>query len=117
LRRECPVLFAFLCGLLVAALAAASGGLTYGTGYDEARSILEAGAHLPWYYAPARAAATLSAFFSGVPAGILSPSLSVGAGLGQMIADLLHEPGAVPFAILGMCGYLAGVTQAPLTSL
>jgi H+/Cl- antiporter ClcA len=117
LRRSRPALFAFLCGMVVGAHAASTGGMTYGTGYDEARSILEAGAHLPWYYAPARAAATLSAFFSGVPAGILSPSLSVGAGLGQTIADLMHEPAAVPFAILGMCGYLAGVTQAPLTSL
>jgi H+/Cl- antiporter ClcA len=116
-RRDRPVMFAFACGLLVAGLAAASGGLTFGTGYGEARGILEAGAHLPWYYAPSRAAATLAAFFSGIPAGILSPSLSVGAGLGQTMADLAHEPSAVPFAILGMCAYLAGVTQAPLTSL
>ena len=117
IRRNHPVIFAFLCGLVVAGIAAGTGGLTYGTGYDEARGILESGAHLPWYYAPARAAATLAAFFSGIPAGILSPSLSVGAGLGQTMADLAHEPSAVPFAILGMCGYLAGVTQAPLTSL
>jgi H+/Cl- antiporter ClcA len=54
---------------------------------------------------------------SGIPAGLLAPSLSVGAGLGQLIADGLGQPSAVPFAILGMCGYLAGVTQAPLTSL
>ena len=33
------------------------------------------------------------------------------------MADPAHEPSVVPFAILGMCGYLAGVTQAPLTSL
>jgi len=117
MRRNRPELFAFACGLAVAALAAASGGLTYGTGYAEARSILVAGAHLPWYYAPARGLATLCTFFSGVPAGILSPSLSVGAGLGQALADFAHEPSVVPFAILGMCGYLAGVTQAPLTSL
>jgi H+/Cl- antiporter ClcA len=117
IRRNRPVIFAFLCGLVVAGIAAGSGGLTYGTGYGEARSILESGAHLPWYYAPARAGATLAAFFSGIPAGILSPSLSVGAGLGQTLADLAHAPSAVPFAILGMCGYLAGVTQAPLTSL
>jgi H+/Cl- antiporter ClcA len=117
IRRNRPVVFAFLCGLAVAGIAAGCGGLTYGTGYDEARGILESGAHMPWYYAPARAAATLLAFFSGIPAGILSPSLSVGAGLGQTMADFAHEPSAVPFAILGMCGYLSGVTQAPLTSL
>ena len=117
LQRRRPVLFALVCGIVVAVIGVVAGQLTFGTGYDEARSILVSGAHLPWYYAPARAAATLAAFFSGIPAGILSPSLSVGAGLGQLIADLGHEPAVVPFAILGMCSYLAGVTQAPLTSL
>jgi hypothetical protein len=45
----------------VAILGAASGALTYGTGYDEARSILENHAHLSWVYAPARAAAIATA--------------------------------------------------------
>lgn len=116
LRRARPALFAGLCGLGIAALGAWSGGLTYGTGYEEARSILEGHAHLPWNYALTRAIATLLSYLSGIPAGLLAPSLSVGAGLGQFIADHLHQPSAVPFAILGMCGYLAGVTQAPLTS-
>jgi H+/Cl- antiporter ClcA len=116
LRVEHPALFAALCGLGVAALGAASGSLTYGTGYDEARSILENHAHLSWVYAPARAAATLLSYLSGIPAGLLAPSLSVGAGFGQFLADHLGQSSAVPFAILGMCGFLAGVTQAPLTS-
>jgi H+/Cl- antiporter ClcA len=109
--------FAGGCGLLVAIIGFATGGLVYGTGYAEARSVLELHAHLPWYYGPARAAATLAAYLSGVPAGLLAPSLSVGAGLGQTVADLGGQAAAEPFAILGMCGYLAGVTQAPLTSL
>lgn len=117
LRKERPALFAGLCGLGVAALGAASGALTYGTGYEEARSIIENHAHLPWIYAPARAAATLLSYMSGIPAGLLAPSLSVGAGFGQLVADHLGMASAVPFAVIGMCGYLAGVTQAPLTSL
>ncbi|MGH8324374.1 MAG: chloride channel protein, partial [Steroidobacteraceae bacterium] len=117
MQKERPALFAGLCGLMIAAVGAVSGGLTYGTGYAEARSILTSGAHLPWSYAPARALATLAATLSGVPAGLLAPSLSVGAGLGQFVADTTGQLTAVPFAILGMCGYLAGVTQAPLTSL
>lgn len=117
LRSERPVLFALACGLAVAALGSLSGGLTYGTGYGEARSIIEGGGHLAWSYAPARALATLISYLSGIPAGLLAPSLSVGAGLGQSIADALGQPATVYFAILGMCGYLAGVTQAPLTSL
>jgi chloride channel protein, CIC family len=117
IRRQRPALFAGLCGLGVAAIGALCGGLTYGTGYAEARSILETQAHLSWYYAPARALATLLSYLSGIPAGLLAPSLSVGAGFGQLMADALGQTSAVPFAILGMCGYLAGVTQAPLTSL
>jgi H+/Cl- antiporter ClcA len=117
IRRQRPALFAGLCGLGVAAIGALCGGLTYGTGYAEARSILETQAHLSWYYAPARALATLLSYLSGIPAGLLAPSLSVGAGFGQVMADALGQTSAVPFAILGMCGYLAGVTQAPLTSL
>jgi H+/Cl- antiporter ClcA len=115
-RAERPALFAGLCGLLVAGIGAASGGLTYGTGYEEARSILESNAHLSWSYAPERALATLVSYLSGIPAGLLAPSLSVGAGLGQLVADVFGHTSAAPFAILGMCGYLAGVTQAPLTS-
>ncbi|HUN25075.1 MAG TPA: chloride channel protein [Steroidobacteraceae bacterium] len=116
LQRERPALFAALCGLSVALVGWAAGGLTYGTGYNEARSVLEGHAHLPWFYMPARAFATLAAYLSGIPAGLLAPSLSAGAGLGQLVADLLGQSTAVPLAILGMCGYLAGVTQAPLTS-
>ena len=116
LRRERPAVFAALCGLVIAALGTASGSLTYGTGYDEARAIMENHAHLTWVYGPARAFASLVSYLAGIPAGLLAPSLSVGAGLGQVLADQLGEPSAVPFAILGMCGYLAGVTQAPLTS-
>jgi H+/Cl- antiporter ClcA len=116
LRREHPARFAGFCGLLVAALGALSGSLTYGTGYDEARSIIANNAHLPWGYGPARALATLVSYLSGIPAGLLAPSLSVGAGLGQVLADQLGQPSVVPFAILGMCGFLAGVTQAPVTS-
>src|ERR1700677_2739029 len=48
LRSERPALFAGLCGLGVAAIRALCGGLTYGTGYAEARSILMSQAHLPW---------------------------------------------------------------------
>ena len=116
-QKGFPLLFALTCGVAVAALGLASNELTFGTGYVEAKSILELHAHLPWFYAPARAAATLLAYLSGIPAGLLAPSLSVGAGLGQLLADITGMATAVPLAILGMCGYLAGVTQAPLTSL
>lgn len=116
LRHRRPALFAALCGLGLALIGSLSGRRTYGSGYVQARSIMEAHVPLLWCYAPARALATLLSYLSGIRAGILAPSLSVGAGVGQSIADLFRFP-PVPFAILGMCGYLAGVAQAPLTAL
>lgn len=116
-QKRTPAGFAFACGIVVAAIGLTCHQLTFGTGYVEAKSVLELNAHLPWYYAPARAFATLVAYLSGIPAGLLAPSLSVGAGLGQFVADVSGAASPVPLAILGMCGYLAGVTQAPLTSL
>jgi H+/Cl- antiporter ClcA len=91
-HRARPIMLAALLGLLVAALGYFCGDLTYGTGYSEARTILEGQTHLPWYYAPARAPATLAAYLSGVPAGLPAPSLSVGAGLGQAVSALPWPP-------------------------
>jgi H+/Cl- antiporter ClcA len=115
-QKSHAVVFALACGAVLAALGWANGGLTFGTGYAEARMVLESGGTLPAMYAPARALATLVSFLSGVPAGILAPSLSVGAGLGQTLGEVFGSTNGAEFAILGMCGYLAGVTQAPLTS-
>jgi H+/Cl- antiporter ClcA len=115
-QRQHPAWFALGCGVALATIGWASGGRTYGTGYLEARQILEHNAQLPWGYAPARALSTLLSYLSGVPAGLLAPSLSVGAGLGQVCGDLLGESSLVYPAVLGMCAYLAGVTQAPMTT-
>jgi H+/Cl- antiporter ClcA len=115
-QKRHPLIVALACGFGIAALGTLTGGLTFGTGYAEARMALDGETFLPAEYAPARALATLLAFLSGVPSGILAPSLSVGAGLGQWVGGLTGQGMGAEFAILGMCGYLAGVTQAPLTS-
>jgi H+/Cl- antiporter ClcA len=111
-----PLLFAALCGLLAAAIGVASGGLTYGTGYAEAKGALVGSAPLPWWYALAKMASTILAAISGFPGGIFSPSLSVGAGVGSALAwsAPLAPQGAV--ILLGMVGYFAGVVQAPITA-
>jgi H+/Cl- antiporter ClcA len=82
-RSEQPAIFGLFCGALVAFVAWLTGGLTYGTGYEQAKPILEHGEHLARYYAPARALATLPSFSSVILAGFLAPFVSVGAGLGQ----------------------------------
>jgi H+/Cl- antiporter ClcA len=52
----------------------------------------------------------------GVPGGIFAPSLSIGAGIGHNVAELMG-PGIAPALIaMGMAAFLAAVTQAPLTA-
>jgi H+/Cl- antiporter ClcA len=103
------------CGLIVALCGLASGGATYGTGYDAARGAVE-GNLLAAGYAPLKFLATLASTLSGIPGGLFAPSLSVGAGMGEIVAHLLgvHAVGAI--VLLGMAGYFSGVVQAPITS-
>jgi H+/Cl- antiporter ClcA len=117
LRARRPYRFAALCGLLVAGLGWSSGGLTWCSGYDETRALLEGGETLPWYFGPAKFAATIASYLSGLPGGIFAPSLAIGAGLGQDLVPLLWQ-NAYPTTIIILCmvGFLAAVTQAPITS-
>ncbi len=117
LRARWPLPFAATCGLALALLGLASGSTVYGTGYDQAHAILQGSATAPSEaFGVFKFAANVVSYWAGIPGGIFSPALAVGAGLGHNLSALV--PGAEPSAVvlLGMAGYLAGVTQAPLTS-
>jgi H+/Cl- antiporter ClcA len=103
-----------LCGLAVAAIGIASGGLTFGTGYDQARGAIE-GTPLPWFFFVEKLAAGILSTISGIPGGLFAPSLAVGAGVGSSLGLIFGgAPGIA--ALLGMAGYFAGVVQAPMTA-
>jgi H+/Cl- antiporter ClcA len=110
-----PVFFAIACGLLVALSGLAVGGTIFGTGYAQSKLILD-GFPMPWLFGPLKLIATALSSISGIPGGMFSPSLAVGAGIGYDLAPLFpHVPIGV-LAILCMVAYLSGVVQAPLTS-
>lgn len=111
-----PILFAAACGLAVALCGLASGGTVYGTGYEEARTILHGDAPASLTYAPLKFAATVLSSVSGIPGGLFAPSLAVGAGLGGVLHPLLPEVPVGAFVLVGMVAYLTGVLQAPITS-
>jgi H+/Cl- antiporter ClcA len=113
LKRR-PVLFAAGCGLIVAALGILSGGTTWGTGYEPARALIEGG-RLSFWFGPAKFLASVFTTLSGTPGGIFSPSLAVGAGLGNAMAGLFSAP-ASAIVLLGMAAYFVGVVRAPLTA-
>jgi H+/Cl- antiporter ClcA len=113
-RHRIP--FAMICGLGVALCGLASGDTIYGTGYAQVKAALESGVPLPWHFGVLKFAATTLSAISGIPGGIFSPSLAVGAGLG---ANMAHLFPAAPFdaiILLGMVAYFAGVVQAPITA-
>jgi H+/Cl- antiporter ClcA len=115
-RQRFPVRFAAGCGLAVALIGLSTGGATYGSGYDTTRFMLDGQAGTPMIYALLKFVATWLTTWSGVPGGIFAPCLSIGAGLGADIAVLLRYEHAPALIALGMAGFLAAVTQAPLTS-
>ena len=115
-RARHPVAFAAGCGLLVAVVGILSGGATYGSGNEATRDLLENEASLPIAFALFKFVATWLTAWSGVPAGIFAPSLSIGAGLGNDIALLTGYPHAPALIALGMVAFLAAATQAPLTA-
>jgi H+/Cl- antiporter ClcA len=117
-RTHRPLRFAAGCGLVVAAIGILTGGLTAGAGYEPTRALLEGRADLPAAYTPLKFIATWISAWSGVPAGVFAPSLSIGAGIGNDIARLagVAGPAAIPLVACGMVGFLAATTQGPLTA-
>jgi H+/Cl- antiporter ClcA len=114
--RRRPVIFAAGCGLLLALIGIAAGGTTYGTGYDQAREVLQGTGHLSWTFAPLKLLATLISSVCGIPGGLFSPSISVGAGIGSVLSTYFTSTPTGAVVLLGMVGYFAGVVQAPITA-
>jgi H+/Cl- antiporter ClcA len=115
-RRGHPVVFAGLCGAVAAAVGFLSGGLTFGAGYDEAKSLLQDHPGRGLAFAAAKGVASLAASASGAPGGIFAPSLATGAGIGAAWAHAGLWVGGRDAVVMGMAAYLSGVVQAPLTS-
>ena len=119
LRRHWPVLFAGGCGLALAIVGIVSahfGTGIYGTGYNEARDLVQSTHNTGTAFGLLKLVANILSYWAGIPGGIFSPALAVGAGMGDTIAALLPGTSSAAVVLLGMAAFLGGVTQAPLTS-
>jgi H+/Cl- antiporter ClcA len=116
LRRAHPIVFAGCCGLAVAGIGIAMHGATYGSGYAHSRAMLTSGEPEPLLYSAMKFIATWLTAWSGVPGGIFAPALAVGGALGHDVAVLTAFAHPSTLIALGMVGFLAAATQAPLTS-
>jgi H+/Cl- antiporter ClcA len=116
LRASHPVAFAACCGLAVAVIGIVSGGATFGSGYASTRQMVEGTGAMPPVYALFKFVATWLTSWSGVPAGIFAPSLAIGAAIGNDVALFTYHAQVPALIALGMVGFLAAATQAPLTA-
>lgn len=116
LRARHPVLLAATCGLILAGLGLTFGEGMFGTGYEQARNFVQGHPQAGIEFGPLKWLANLVSYAAGIPGGLFSPALAVGAGMGHDLALLFPGQDSTVFVLLGMCAYLAGVTQAPLTS-
>ena len=116
LHGERPVVFAALCGFVIAVVGLISGGTTFGSGYAEARGLLDGHEHLSVFYPFLKMISMVGSYLPGIPGGIFAPSLSIGAGFGNLL-HMVFDSMQLPMLIaLAMVGYLAAVTQSPITS-
>lgn len=118
LKRKGPpiVAVALLSGFVIAVLGYASGGDTYGTGFQKAQIILTGAQEVDPLYPFLKMLATCATFFSGIPSGIFVPALATGAGLGSDLAHLFPVAPVTAMILLTMSGYFAGMLQSPITA-
>jgi H+/Cl- antiporter ClcA len=116
LRTRYPVRFAAVGGLVVAVIGLATGGVTFGSGSEAVKRMLEGHDDLSPLYTLLKFIATWLTAWCGVPGGIFAPALSIGAGIGEAVAQIAQPDMGPALIAMGMAAFLAAVTQAPLTS-
>lgn len=114
--RSKPLLVALLAGVAVAVIGYASGYTSSGTGYGEARALVDGSAEVDPLYPLYKMGATLASYLSGIPGGIFAPSLATGAGVGANLGLWFPVAPLSVMIMLGMVGYFSGVVQSPITA-
>ncbi|MFZ4289129.1 chloride channel protein [Variovorax sp. HJSM1_2] len=115
-RSRHPYRFAAAGGLVIAIIGLVTGGATFGAGSHAVHDMLEGDFNAPAFYVTLKLVATWLTAWCGVPGGIFAPSLSIGAGIGHNVAAVFGGDITPALIAMGMAGFLAAVTQAPLTS-
>jgi H+/Cl- antiporter ClcA len=90
--------------------------LAQGPGTHVVSDILFKGETSPFTLLMARVIGTSIAYLSGAAGGIFSPSLTIGACIGSKVAYIFGSEHVNLLAMLGMIGFLTGVTHTPFTS-
>lgn len=116
-HKNHPYQSAIIGGFAIAIVGILSQGYSYGNGYDEVKSLLSNSEILPDWYFVAKMLGSVALQFAGIPGGYFSTSLSIGAGIGVLFADLFNNISKEQLYLLGMVSFLSALTGAPITSI
>jgi CIC family chloride channel protein len=124
-RLKLPLYWQLGLGGLVVGCISAGVPEVWGNGYSVVSRILQGQLVGVWLLLIlfAKVLATSATVGSGGVGGVLTPSLFVGAAIGGLVGGVFHglmpHVASVPtaYALIGMGGFLAATTQAPLTSI
>lgn len=78
--------------------------------------MLEGRVQLGVEYPILKMASMIGSYLPGAPGGLFAPSLAIGAGIGNALHLLFGQMQLPMLVALGMVGYLAAVTQSPITA-
>ena len=107
------------CALFVAAVIYFFGRDAAGSGKEVMERVLFTDEkRVEWYLPFLRIGGLVATFGFGGAGGVFAPSLSIGAAIGALVADLFSLAGgqANVLILVGMTAFLTGVTRAPFTA-
>lgn len=108
-------LISIFCGLAMASLIYFD-SRSSGSGLELLNEFLFHGKSADGLLVVSRFLGTMISYLAGSAGGIFSPSLTIGGSLGGYIAHLFGSPDQNILILLGMIGFLTGVTKTPFTS-
>ncbi len=113
------IIYAAICGLVVAALAVFVDDQTFGSGKEiMVKTLFTNEKHVEWYLPIVRIFGQVASFSAGTSGGIFAPSLSAGASIGAVFSGWFHLSDTETNLIIlcGMTGFLTSITRSPFTS-
>ena len=115
-KSDHPIKLAGILGLVIAIIGILSNGITYSDGYLYTRDLVLNTGEFSYLFVPLKFIATWFTAWSGVPAGMFSPLLSIGGGVGQSVYEFFMLENNHILLLVGMTGFLSAVIRAPLTA-
>ena len=117
--RHQHILYLVCCSLIIVSIAYFFDSKILGSGKDiMTQTLFTPDKYSEWYIPGLRIIGPILSFTSGAAGGVFAPSLSAGASIGSTIAGWLNlsETNANLIILVGMVGFLTGVTRTPFTS-